>query len=149
MQLRRAALAILLALAATGPAKAQLCALVLLGGGVLGLSQDGTILGSEEGIGHGATITVASVLGNHVVTVGAPTRVSSPPGYDPGPETVQVAYRGTGVLSSVVHPYGTGASQFAVNGVVAATLVNLHNRIVNPEGFAEGGYTTRTVVTCS
>lgn len=149
MQLRLGVLALLMALAATGSAQAQLCALVLLAGGALDLSQDGTILGSEEGIGHGATITVASLLGNHTVTVGAPARIASPGDYDAGAETVQVAYRGTGILSSVIHAYGPGPSQFPVNGIVAATIVNLHNRIVNPDGFAEGNYTTRTVVTCS
>lgn len=124
------------------------CTLAVPTPGVLGLSTDGLTLGSEEGIGTAATVTVLSI-GANTVTVEAPSRTSgAPTGYNTATETVEVRYVGLGGLSTVTQGYTSAQTSFAVN-TLPLTSITMHNRIVNSEGFADGTYTTQTVVTCS
>jgi len=130
------------------PAAAQVCTLALSNGGTLGLALDGTVLGSEEIGGLPAAVTIVSV-GTNTIDIDAPQRVSGPPaGYNTGTESVELAYQGLGGLAAVSQAYTTGPSGFTV-GTIALSVLTLHNRIVNPDGFAPGLYTTRTVLTCS
>ena len=130
------------------PATAGTCVLLVLTGGTLGLSGDGTRLGSQEAGGLPSTFTVTSI-GSSVVSVAAPTLTQSPAGYSPGSQQLEVAYSGTGVLASVSQAYTPSASAFAVPNLFSAVAVTVQNRISNAVGFAAGSYATRTVVTCS
>lgn len=123
------------------------CTLGLSLAGTLGLSTDGTKLGSQEPGGVSATMTILSV-GSNTVTVAAPTRTGSPAGYSSTGESVEIAYAGVGGLASVTHAYTSSSSTFAVS-TVPLTTVQFNSRINNAAGFAPGTYSTRTVVTCS
>jgi hypothetical protein len=124
------------------------CALTVVTNGTLGLSTDGTTLGSELGTGLPGTATIMSI-GAHTVSVSAPTRVSAnPAGYNDSAEIVEVAYVGAGGLSAVVQGYTSSPTNFAV-GSIPLSALTINNRIVNSNGFVAGTYTTRTVVTCS
>jgi hypothetical protein len=146
-----------LALLCAGPVRADTitfggsildsCSLALSSGGTLAMSQDGTTMGSEEGAGQPAHLTILST-GSHTVNVGAPTVVSSPAGYQAGSQQVEVAYQGQSLLSAVSQAYTTSATSFPVATVALSTLT-MNNRIVNPQGFASGSYATQTVVTCN
>lgn len=142
------AAASLLATLVTGPAEAGICTLVVLNSGTLGLSPTATILGSQEGGGAAAQMTIASV-GSSTVTVGAPTLTQAPGGYNQSAQILEVSYAGSDVLSSVVHAYGNSSSSFGVPNLLSAVVLTVNNRIRNAAGFASGTYTTRTVVTCS
>lgn len=151
MQLtRRAALlSVMLLVLAASPAHA-LCALVVLTPGTLEMSADGLRLGSEEPGAVSATITVGSV-GPSTITVGAPTVTQTPPGHNIGGDLAEVAYQGTGLLSSLSQGYTSAQTQGSVPnlGIGAVEIVTIDNRITNASGFTAGTYQTRTVVTCS
>ena len=139
---------LLLLLFGAAPARAQVCTLALGTGGLLDLSADGMVLGSGEGLGASGTITILSV-GTNTINIDAPTRVgAAPAGYQTATETVEISYSGLGDLSFVDQPYTSAATGFAV-GTIALSILEIDNRILNPAGFAPGGYTTRTVVTCN
>jgi hypothetical protein len=124
------------------------CSLALDTDGTLALSADGTILGSEETLGVPAAVLVLSI-GSNTIDVAAPARISADPsGYDDTNETVEVSYGGLGGLAGVTQAYTEIATDFGV-GNIALSVLLVNNRIVNPDGFAAGTYTTRTVVTCS
>jgi hypothetical protein len=128
--------------------QAQVCTLTLATSGTLGLNTDGTVLGSEELGGVFGSVTIASV-GANTVQIAAPTRISAPPaGYSSGSELVEVAYLGLGGLAVVNQPYTSATTNFGI-GTIGASILQIHNRIYNPQGFAPGTYQTRTVVTCS
>lgn len=127
---------------------ATVCSLSLNTNGTLALSDDGTELGSEEGGGSAASVLVLSI-GSNSIDVDAPIRVSADPaGYNSASEVLEVKYSGAGGLSAVSQDYTSADTDFAVSNI-AVSLLTLHNRITNPNGFAAGNYTTRTVVTCS
>jgi hypothetical protein len=115
--------------------------------GLLGLSADGETLGSEELGGLAAEIAIVS-LGVNTITVGAPTRTGSPVGYNATGEVISVAYQGLVALGSISQSYTTSTTDFDV-GILPLTVVEIDNRIVNPNGFIQGTYETTTVVTCS
>lgn len=115
--------------------------------GLLGLSSDGNTLGSEELGGLPAEVAIVS-LGVNTVTVGAPTRTGEPSGYNPSGEVVSVAYQGLVALGGISQSYTTSTTNFSV-GILPLTVVQVNNRIVNPNGFIQGTYETTTVVTCS
>lgn len=123
------------------------CTLALGTNGTLAMSADGQYLGSNEGSANAATVTIVSV-GSNTINVSAPTLDSSPAGYDPTGQQLQVAYAGTGLLASVTSAWSTGPSSFPV-GTIALSILDIDNRIYNPNGFAAGSYAMRTVVTCS
>ncbi len=124
------------------------CSLALSTPGTLAVSTDGQTLGSQEGLGLFAAVTVLSI-GNATVTVAAPTRTQSPAGYVATGETVEVAYTGLSGLSGISHPtYTNQQTTFAANSL-PLTVLQLNNRIRNVNGFPTGTYQTRTVVTCS
>lgn len=124
------------------------CALAVPTSGVLGLSGDGTILGSELGSGVPGTATILSI-GSHTVNISAPTRISADPaGYNATGEVIEVSYVGAGGLSFVSQAYTSSPTNFGV-GSIPLSVLTINNRIVNNNGFVAGTYTTRTVVTCS
>ena len=151
MQLtRRAApLSVLLFVLAANPAQA-LCALVVLTPGTLQMSADGLRLGSEEAGAVSATMTVGSI-GPSTITVAAPTITQTPPGHNIGGDLVEVAYQGTGLLSSLSQGYTSAQTQGSIPnlGICAVEVVTIDNRITNTSCFTAVTYQTRTVVTCS
>jgi hypothetical protein len=123
------------------------CALALSNNGTLAASPDGTTMGSEEGSAQPARLTILST-GSHTISVGAPTLTTSPSGYDPTGQQLQVAYKGATLLSSVNQAYTTSAGSFPV-ATVALSSLTVNNRVVNGKGLPAGAYATQTVVTCN
>lgn len=124
------------------------CSVSLNTHGTLALSDDGTELGSEESGGAAGAVLILSI-GSNVIDVAAPIRVGADPaGYNSAGEVLEVKYSGAGGLSAISQGYTSGDSDFDVSNI-ALSVLTLHNRIVNANGFAAGDYTTRTVVTCS
>lgn len=122
------------------------CTLSLATPGTMKLATDGTILGSEEG-GLPATLVILSV-GTNTIDVGAPTLTQSPIGYNPSGQSLEVAYTGLSGLSGVDHStYTSSATSFSIS-TIPASVLQVQNRIVNPNGFEKGQYATQTVVTC-
>ncbi len=122
------------------------CSLLAKTDGLLGLSLDGDVLSSQGVGGLPGTVTILSIGGNDIA-VGAPQLVSSPPGYEAGSGTLEVSYFGLSGLSLVSQGYTTAPTTFNA-GSIAASVLTVHNRITNPDGFAAGNYSTRTTVTC-
>ncbi len=63
-----------------------------------------------------------------------------------------MSYTSAGLLSAYSSPgFLSQSSSFDVTGLLSALLVvmTIHNRITTPNGFSDGHYQTRTVVTCS
>jgi len=124
------------------------CTLSASTNGTLGLNYTtGTTLGSEEAGGAPGSITILSI-GATTLTVGAPTRTNQPAGYVSAGEAIEVRYQGASGLSSVSQAY-TASQTTRSLGTIAASVLTIHNRITNPNGFPDGAYTTRTVVTCA
>lgn len=147
-------------LAGIGPASAQPvnldftgtvipgCTLSASDGGSLGLDYTtGTTLGSEEGGGDAAHVTILSI-GANTLTVGAPTRTGQAGGYIATGEAIEVRYFGAGGLSSIDEAYTSSPPTHPL-ATIAASVLTVHNRITNPNGFPNGNYATRTVVTCA
>lgn len=134
-------------------APALSCSVTVGTGGTLAINGDGTALASDAGLGLPATATVLlPILSGANVYVSAPIRLQAPGGYNAAAETLQVRYTATGLLTPpVVQPYTTSATAFPISSSLAALTVSitLHNRIVNPAGFAAGTYGTRTTITCA
>jgi hypothetical protein len=126
------------------------CALALSTPGLLALSVDGSKLGSEEPGGLPAVVTILSI-GSATVTVDPPTRTAAPVApvaYVATGEVIEVAYQGLAGLSAVTHAYTAIQSTFGVN-TLPLTVLQVHNRITNTNGFPAGTYGTKTVITCS
>lgn len=124
-----------------------LCSVALTTPGVLALSTDGTIFGSEEVGGLPAAVSILAV-GSYTVTVNAPTRTNAPGTYDSTGESIEVSYTGLAGLGVLNQAYTTGLTTFPIDTLPLSVLV-MNNRITNPNGFVAGTYETRTVVTCS
>lgn len=123
------------------------CSILAATDGLLGLVTDGTMLASEGAVGGlPGTVTILSI-GSNTIEVGAPSRVLSPPAYDNTGEAVEVSYFGVSGLSLVTQGYTSTATSFSP-GSIAASVLTVNNRIVNPDGFVAGNYATRTEVTC-
>ena len=124
------------------------CSILAHSDGVLALSADGGSLTSEllSG-GVPGTVTVLSI-GSNSLNIDAPTRQSAPGAYVATGESIEVAYVGASGLSLVNQPFTDSATSIPVSTIVASVLT-MDNRIVNPNGFPPGGYSTRTVVTCT
>jgi hypothetical protein len=124
------------------------CTLSASTNGTLGLNYTtGTTLGSEEAGGAAGSVTILSI-GATTLTVGAPSRTNQPGGYVSTGEAVEVRYQGATGLSSVTQAY-TASQTTRSLGTIAASVLTIHNRITNPNGFPDGAYATRTVVTCA
>ena len=124
-----------------------LCSVALTTPGVLALSTDGTIFGSEEIGGLSAAVSILAV-GSYTVTVAAPTRTNAPGAYNPTGEAIEVSYNGVAGLGAINQAYTSSLTTFPIDTLPLSVLV-MNNRITNPTGFAAGTYETRTVVTCS
>ena len=124
------------------------CTLSASSNGTLGLNYTtGTTLGSEEAGGSAGSVTILSI-GANTLTVGAPSRTAQPGGYISTGEAVEVRYQGATGLSTVSQAYTASQTTRSI-ATIAASVLTLHNRITNPNGFPDGAYTTRTVVTCA
>ena len=122
------------------------CTILASTGGTLALNTNGDSLASSNLGGLPGTVTILSI-GNSQIDVAAPTRTGQGVDYDPSGEAVEVAYFGVGGLALVNQAY-TPAATFFDTGTIPATIITVNNRITNPNGFAEGTYSTQTVVTC-
>ncbi len=126
----------------------SVCSLSLSTNGTMALSADGTVLGSEESGGLAGAVLILSI-GSNTIDVAAPVRVGADPaGYVSTGEVLEVSYSGASGLSGVSQAYTSADTDFAASNI-PLSLLTLHNRIVNANGFAAGSYATRTVVTCS
>lgn len=117
------------------------CTLAVPTPGIMTLSGDGKTLGSDQTLGVPATVTVVS-LGSNSVTLAAPTLTDAPNGYAGG-ETVQMSYSG---LAS--HAYTSQQQSFAL-GILPLTSLIINMQVLNPNGFVQGTYKAKTVLTCS
>lgn len=88
---------------AAGPAQAASCTLLPLLSGTLTLSADGQRMGSEEGGGLPATISITTI-GGATVTVSAPVLYEYPVDYSASGDLLEVAYTGVGLLSGANRP---------------------------------------------
>jgi hypothetical protein len=141
------------ALAATlAPLPGLACSISLPASGTLRNSMSNTVLGSQVNGNTPATVTmVLPLLSGVSVTVNAPTVIQSPPGYNAAMETREVAYTAAviGLIQLANQGYTSAATNFSTGLLGAVTLtMTVHNRVNNPNGFAPGTYTTRTLVTC-
>ena len=119
------------------------CTIAVPTPGIMVLSSDGTILGSDQGLGVPATVTVLSIGSNHI-DLSAPTLVSHPAGYTPGNETVEINTSG---LAS--NPIFTSLGIDFDIGLLSLTSLFVNMKVTDPDGFANGTYTAKTVLTCS
>jgi hypothetical protein len=122
---------------------ADTCTVVLAAPGILGTSADGTVISTDEGLGVPATVTILSI-GANTVSLDAPTLLTHPGDYTPGGETLEIAY--TGLAS---HPLFSSTGLDFVLGLLPLSELFVDLRITNPNGFEQGTYTARTVLTCS
>lgn len=119
------------------------CTIALSTPGVMVLSSDGTILGSDQSLGVPAAVAVVSI-GSNTISLSAPELVSHPGGYTPGGETVEMAY--SGLASNPL--FSSLALDFDI-GLLSLQTLFVDLRVDNPDGFVQGNYTARTVLTCS
>ena len=150
--LNRTGASILLLGALLAPAPALACTINLPTSGTLRPSSDNTVLGSQVNGNTPATVTMLlPLLQGVTIQVGAPSVAQSPGGYNATSETREVAYTAAviGLIQLANQPYiaTTTCFQTGILGTVTVSMT-LHNRVTNPNGFAAGTYTTRTVVTC-
>ncbi len=128
------------------------CSISLPASGTLRNSMSNTVLGSQVNGNTPATVTmVLPLLSGVSVTVNAPTVIQSPAGYNPALETREVAYTAAviGLIQLANQGYTSSTTNFSTGLLGAVTLtMTVHNRVNNPNGFAPGTYTTRTIVTC-
>ena len=132
----------------TAPAEAASCTLLPLVSGTLALSTDMTRLGSQEGGGLPATISITT-LGGATVTVSAPVLYEHPVDYNPSGDLLEVAYSGVGLLSGANQAYTSQATNFAAPSLITPVVLTVQNRVTTASGFAGGTYRTRTMITCS
>jgi hypothetical protein len=119
------------------------CTIALTTPGVMLLSNDGTILGSDQGLGVPATVTVVSI-GTNTIGLAEPTLLTYPAGYTPGGETLEIAY--TGLAS---HPLFSEMGLSFNVGLLSLSELFVDLKMTNPDGFVQGAYTAKTVLTCS
>ena len=122
---------------------ADTCTIAVATPGVMMLSGDGTILGSDQTLGVPATVTVISI-GTNNIALSAPTLETYPAGYTPGGETVEMNY--TGLAS---HPAFSSVGLDFDIGLLSLSNLFVNVKVTDPSGFAQGTYTAKTVLTCS
>jgi hypothetical protein len=133
---------------AAGPAQAASCTLLPLLSGTLTLSADGQRMGSEEGGGLPATISITTI-GGATVTVSAPVLYEYPVDYSASGDLLEVAYTGVGLLSGANQTYTSQATNFAAPSLITPVVLTVQNRVTTASGFESGTYRTRTTITCS
>lgn len=113
------------------------------------LTSNGTVLTSELPYGAPGTVAILATSPSYV-NIGAPTLIEEGDDYNSSGQELAVKYLGAGVLNTVDSGgWLTVPSSRPATSLLGA-LVTIDNRITNTShGFAEGTYTTRTVVTCS
>lgn len=119
------------------------CTIAVATPGVMVLSTDGTILGSNQGLGVPATVTVLSI-GTNTLSLSAPTLLTHPADYTPGDETLELNY--TGLAS---HPVFSSLGLNFVVGLLPISNLFVNLKMTDPGGFTQGTYTAKTVLTCS
>ena len=127
-------------------APALACSLSINNGGVMALSMDGSLLGSEQPGGVSAALAVSSLV-SATVEIGAPDLVEVPGGYNGNADVVQVRYIGAAGLSGVLQDYTDQTTSFSI-GLLPASVLSMDARVYTPNGFEAGTYRLRTVVTC-
>jgi hypothetical protein len=131
------------------PAQAASCTLLALTSGVLALNPvTYQRLGSEEGIGLPATISIATV-GTALITVSPPVLFNYPAGYVPSGDLNEVAYTGIGLISNANHGYTSQATSFTAPNIIVPAVLTVQNRVTTASNFRAGTYETRTTITCS
>jgi len=123
------------------------CALSATTNGTLALNPAGDTLASNVGTGTPGSVTILSI-GSNTLTVGAPTRTAQPAAYVATGEALEVSYTGASGLSAINQGF-TASQTTQPLGTIAASILTIHNRITNSNGFPAGTYSTRTVVTCA
>ena len=119
------------------------CILSLGTTGVMTAAASGTQISSENSGGAAATLSIVSIGSVPTINFSAPTLTASPAGWSASP-TIEIRYSSLG-----------GANQAYTSSASSASLVALtdsftiHGRVTSATGFAAGGYTLRTVATCS
>jgi hypothetical protein len=118
------------------------CTIAIPTPGIMMMSSDGKMLGSDQALGVPATLTVISLGTNHI-DLATPALTGTPPGYAGG-ETLQM--NTTGLFN---HPVFTSLGINFDIGILSITslIVNMH--VTNPAGFTQGMYTAKSVLTCS
>lgn len=123
---------------------ANTCSLALATPGVMSLSGDGTVLATNNGgIAVPATVTVVSI-GVNSLSLAPPTLDDFPDEYTPGGETMELST--SGLLSN---PIFTTLGIDGIIGLLPLTNLLVDLKITNPNGFAQGAYTAKSVLTCS
>jgi len=140
-------------LAAPSPARAldvtftgivlDTCTIALATPGVMMLSSNGTILGTDQTLGVPATVTVVSI-GSNTISLDEPELLTHPGDYVPSNESIEMNY--TGLAD---HPLFSSLGLNFNLGLVSLTNLFVNLRITDPDGFVQGTYTARTVLTCS
>ncbi len=147
MQLRRPLAALLACTIGAGPAYAGTCTLLVQGGGLMKLSVDGTVLGSEVAGGQPVVLRISSE-GQSTLIVDAPVLSQSPSGFNSGLD-FEVAYHGSDVLSDIQQDYTGQQTMVDIPNLFDPVDITFENRITTATGMAAGTYQTQTVVTCS
>ena len=146
MQLRLALVALV---AATTPAIAD-CDVGLSTPGTLALNSGHVhMLASEQGVASVLIVTNLSGLFGTTVTISNPRLDTYPGGFAAGAVTVEENYSAAWLLGSSSNAtFTSGSRNFAV-GLGAVVTLTLNNRVTSPGGFKQGGYTTKTTISCS
>ena len=119
------------------------CTIAVATPGIMMLSSDGTILGSDQALGVPATVTVISIGSNHIA-LSPPVLETYPAGYVPGGETLEI--NTTGLASNPV--FTSLGIDFDV-GLLSLSSLFVNMKVTDPAGFMQGTYTAKTVLTCS
>lgn len=145
MQLRLAAL---LALLAT-PALAD-CDVSLSTPGVLKLSpSDSHVLTSEAGAASILIVTNLSGILGTTISISNPRLDTYPGGFAAGSAVVEETYSAVWVLGSSSSSTFSSATRSFPVGIGAVVTLTLNNRVAAPGGFRQGGYSTKTTISCS
>jgi len=147
MQLKPAVAAMLTVVAT--PALAD-CSVGVSTPGVMTLSAgDAHELTSEAGAASLLIVTNLSGLLGTTVTISNPRLDTWPGGFAAGSATVEETYSATWALGlSSNSTFSASPRSFGVPLAAVVTLV-LNNRVTAPGGFKQGGYTTKTTISCS
>jgi hypothetical protein len=152
MSLKPLALAVLCAFAAPASAHAAVCTLLLPGiAGELGkVVGNYTQMGSELPGGRSSSFTALISLGNSTITVSAPT-MTYPTAHNHGGDVVELAYTATALVGGTLktQPYTSATTTFPMNALNTTVTGTVNARVTNSQGFAQGNYQIKTVVTCS
>jgi hypothetical protein len=114
---------------------------VVVAPGEMFLNNAGTILGSNQGIGQPARATIVSI-GPNQISLSEPELLTAPSGYSEVGQTMQISTGG--IVSNALTALGLN---FDI-GLLASQILEIDLQIENENGFPQGAYTARTVLTC-